>query len=514
MTLTREVYGALTDIVGADNIAEDPAILDAYSYQWGATSLTGKPFALRYQAILLPSSTLEVQAIVKLCNKYKVEYKAFSTGWGHFNAPKTENVILLDLKRMNKILEINEENMYAVVEPYVIFAKLQAELMKRGLNCNITGAGSNCSAHPFAAHAGIGQMGETTSCRERNILATEWVTPEGEIVRLGSLGSMNEWFCGDGPGPSIRGIIMGAMAPQGGIGIFTKAATKVYHWGGPSVFPIEGVSPDYTPKQIPDNMFYRYYSFPSKEMMIEAQRKIGESEIAFEVMGFSTAMLASNAARNNDEDSAYFKLFHKLVQGPGFQVILVGHSPEDFAYKKEVLEQIIAETNGKSLEPLEDPTLAGGLMWRSIRVTGSIRECFRGSREGIGILGGTHPYAEEVRYLEELAKLKKDLIKRGLARDDGGAYLTWSMEHGHLGHAEMLLYYHSTPEALKAVGQLMQKTVETAIDIKYGVPQQVSGKSHDKIGPYASNYHLWMKKIKKAFDPNGLSDALKYITSE
>ena len=47
---------------------------------------------------------------------------------------------------MNRIIEINEKNMYAVVEPYVISAQLQAELMKRGLNFNIKGAGTNCSA--------------------------------------------------------------------------------------------------------------------------------------------------------------------------------------------------------------------------------------------------------------------------------------------------------------------------------------------------------------------------------
>jgi len=50
-------------------------------------------------------------------------------------------IILLDLRRMNRIIEINEKNMYAVVEPYVISAQLQAELMKRGFHFNVKGAG-------------------------------------------------------------------------------------------------------------------------------------------------------------------------------------------------------------------------------------------------------------------------------------------------------------------------------------------------------------------------------------
>jgi glycolate oxidase len=416
---------------------------------------------------------------------------------------------------MDRIIEINEKNMYAVVEPYVISAQLQAELMKSGFNCNIIGAGGNCSAHPFAAHAGIGHMGETASYRERNILAVEWVTPEGEIVSLGSLGSLGEWFCGDGPGPSLRGIVMGNVAPLGGLGVFTKAATKIYHWAGPKTFPVEGVSPHYAPSQIPHNFFYQYYSFPSPEKMIEAQRKIGESEIAFEVMGFNAAMVASNIATSNEEDYKYFEQLRKLSQGPGFQVILVGNSPDDFEYKKQVLQQIISETSGKSIEPLEDPKLAGGLIWRSIRITASIRECFRAGGAFSAALGGTHPYAEEVQYMENVSRVKKDLIKQGLLRDDGGDYLTWTHEHGHLGHAEMLVQFSTqNPEALKAIGYFQAEAVNIALNTHYGVPHQASGDRHNMIGPYASNYHIWMKKIKKTFDPNEVSDPSSYISAK
>ena len=97
-------------------------------------------------------------------------------------------MIKIDLRRMNRILEINEKSMYAVVEPYVIGAQLQAELMKRGLNCNQCGAGTNCSALPIAAHQGIGHLSQSASYGERNQLALEWVTPDGEIVRLGFSG--------------------------------------------------------------------------------------------------------------------------------------------------------------------------------------------------------------------------------------------------------------------------------------------------------------------------------------
>ena len=98
-----------------------------------------------------------------------MQYKASSTGWLYCDATGP-NCIKLDLRRMNHILEINEKSMYAVVEPYVIGAQLQAELMKRGLNCNLTGAGSNCSALPLAAHVNLGHLSQSGSYGERNQL--------------------------------------------------------------------------------------------------------------------------------------------------------------------------------------------------------------------------------------------------------------------------------------------------------------------------------------------------------
>lgn len=198
MAIKREQYTAFEDILGPDNISSDPVILDGYAWRSGQVAGPDK-FKPRFEAVALPQSTEEVQAIVRLCNKFKLQFKASSTGWGIYCDPTGPGVIKIDLKRMNRILEINERNMYAVVEPAVIYAQLQAELMKKGLNCNVNGAGGVTSALPIAAHEGIGHMSQHTSYGARNQLALEWVTPDGEIIKLGSLGSLGEWFCGDGP---------------------------------------------------------------------------------------------------------------------------------------------------------------------------------------------------------------------------------------------------------------------------------------------------------------------------
>jgi biopolymer transport protein ExbB/TolQ len=93
-------------------------------------------------AALMPGSTEEIQAIVKTCNRYRIKFKPLSSGWGPFNLSKAPNSIQLDLRRMNRILEIDEKNLFAVVEPYVTGSQLQAEVMKYGLNCHIIGENS------------------------------------------------------------------------------------------------------------------------------------------------------------------------------------------------------------------------------------------------------------------------------------------------------------------------------------------------------------------------------------
>ena len=506
MALEREIYKALEDIVGPENISEADIILGSYAQRM-------RP---RFEAVTLPKDTSEVQAIVRLCNKYRIQFKASSSGWGAYGDAGGPGVVKLDLRRMNRILEINEKSMYAVVEPYVICAQLQAELMKRGLNCNITGAGSNCSALPLAAHQGIGHLSASGSYGERNQLAFEWVTPDGEIVRLGSLGSLDQWWCGDGPGPSLRGIVRGNVMPLGGLGVYTKAAQKIYHWPGPATFPIKGVSPHYSPSELPPGFMIRYISFPSPEKLSKAVQKVGESELAFILMGFNPGMMSANIATNNNEDLAYLKQFTDLVQGPGFLIIMAGNSPNDTDYKRKVLQQIIDEYDGKPLEPVEDPKNAGGFMWRFIRVTSSIREVARASGIFAGEVGGTDVFNLMHQYIMCSSPLKQRLIDEGKLHADGTDPFVQLVEHGHAGHAELLIRFNKQDsEALKAVGEVVAFANKTAIEGHFGVPGHVWGDAvHDQYGPHTSDYHLWLRKIKKTFDPNAASESTNYISAK
>ncbi len=482
MALSKDVYSAFEDVVGEEYICNDPVIMPSYH-------------STEFAAVILPKDTAEVQAIVRLCNKYKLKFRAVCTGWtGEF----PPGIIYLDLRRMNRIIEINEKNMYAVVEPYVISAQLQAELMKRGLHFNVKGAGTNCSA----MLRGHGHLDQTTSGDDRNHLAIEWVTPEGDIVRSGSLGSSDEWFCGDGPGPSIRSILTSAVPPGVTPGVFTKAAVKVYHWPGPAQFPVQGVSPNYSLSEIPANMMARYYSFPSVEKMWQAEIKLGENEIALELMGFNVSMVAANITTSNEEEEAAFKRMSKEVQGPGFFVIIAGNSTADFEYKKRVLQQIVDEAGGKSLESVEDPRTEGILLCQCVRISASIRETFRagGAFSSIPVMGQRDL---TIRWAIGAGKAKEPLIRKGLIVDDGGAFFGWGVEQGHLGKTEIFCKFDpQNPEAKAAVEQWNKEQSARAFKEHYFAMLM---NPSPEIGPALCNYNIWWDRIQKAIDPNGVS---------
>jgi hypothetical protein len=294
-------------------------------------------------------------------------------------------------------------------------------------------------------------------------------------------------------------VLTSAVPPGVTPGVFTKAALKIYHWPGPSKFPIEGISPKYYLSEIPPNFMARYFSFPSVEKMWEAEIKIGESEIAFELMGFNVAMVAANITTSNEEEERTFKRLSTEVQGPGFFIIIAGNSAADFAYKKRVLQHIISAAGGKSLTSIEDPRTEGILLCQCVRISASIRETFRpgGMFSSIPVMGQRDL---TIKWAIGAGKAKEPLIEKGLIVDDGGAFFGWGVEQGHLGKTEIFCKFDpQNPAAKKAVEDWHKEQSARAFKERYFALLQ---DQNEEIGRGLSNYHLWWNKLQHELDPN------------
>lgn len=385
MALPKNIYQALKSIVGEKNISEERGICETYRCIAAQSSAHYGPYEHKTplpQAVILPGSTEEVQSIIKLCNKYKIEFKASTTFWSAMGYIGSDFAVQLDMRRM-KSIEIDEKNMIAIIEPYAIGAVVQAEAMKYGLTCNIAGVG--CSSSIIAGTSGWVGAGPTSILMgnaSENMLGTEWVLPNGEILKTGSVGAGSGWFCGEGPGPSTRAILRGFLGTAGTMGVCTKLAIRLHPWVGPNYLPTEGTTPAYK-AVLPENFKGYTLCFPSWEAYAKAIALFHENPyILFsghrQYNMFGRDVKAAMIKILNDPDKQLCDL-PALMEDPetkyqnedmkiDIQIIIAGFTKRDMEYKEKAVDQILADTGGWKSTMMMDPDLAAWSLLYLIRM--------------------------------------------------------------------------------------------------------------------------------------------------
>jgi len=199
-------------VVGEGLITE-PSQLHTYECD-GLTNLRVLP-----KAVLLPSSTAEVQAILRICHKEKVPFVARGAGTGlSGGALPVQEGIVISLARMNHILEVDLENARVVVEPGVINTDVTARVAPRGYfyapdpsSQSVCSIGGNVAENSGGAHCL--KYGFTAT----HVLGLEVALPDGSLVHLGSRTL-------DRPGYDLTGVFVGS---EGTLGIATKIVLRV-----------------------------------------------------------------------------------------------------------------------------------------------------------------------------------------------------------------------------------------------------------------------------------------------
>jgi glycolate oxidase len=520
MALSRDAYRELEDILGPENIAEDPVVLDSYSFNGTMTATSPGPegrFAPnRPEAVVLPGSTKEVQAVIKWCNRRGMKSRAFGSGYGRGGTIECENAILLDLRRMNRILEIDEKNMHIVVEPYVCFAQVQAEAHKRGLNCHVIAAGSQPSfLASMTSVQGTNAQAISHGWSGRNLLGVEWVLPTGEILRLGAPGSGAGWFSGDGPGPSLRGIMRGSAGASGGLGVFTKCAAHLHPWPGPPEMKITGVAPYYE-TAVPPLFEYLLIEWPSWERCADGIYKIGEAGIAFAMHKTGGPGTHGSIITTSNNEFWQERQAHPewILPWVSYAVVTAGNSPMEHEYQRKVLDRILADTGGKILPLCEEPT------WRNRDYLNMVKMCFvpRSAFRLAGAFACPLQAMESVGHCAMGLSLDKEFRKkydeRGVLGNDGTNNM-WGVpfEGGHWSIFECGHNYSPTDEeSFRGMEEMMEEGDEIALKTPLGPFLRGTGdEGANKYGPLRYNFHHWMRKVKKTFDPNNASDPTNYI---
>ena len=99
-------------------------------------------------------------------------------------------------------------------------------------------------------------------------------------AKAGHAGSGGGWFCGDGPGPSLRGVDARALRQLSGERIFTKCALKLYPWPGPAEPECEGLLLDAS-MEIPENFNVFWTIFKDHRSFADASYEITREGIGY-----------------------------------------------------------------------------------------------------------------------------------------------------------------------------------------------------------------------------------------
>jgi len=524
LKVSREAYAGFEAAVGAENVSESEAVVQIYAYNWGVElnniqhGRGFSPFTNPPAAVILPSTTEQVQKVVRLCNHHGIMFKAISTGFGPWNTLSREGAVIMDLRRMNRIVKVDADNMFAVVEPYVTGAQLQAELMRHGLNCHMPGAGPQVS--PLASStsmAGPGFTSPSTGHSARNVLGVEWVLPSGEILRMGALGLRDtekaDWFTGDGPGPSLRGIMRGLMGALGGLGVFTRVAVKLYRYPCDTKWQIDGYAPDYA-FEVPKHMQFHIVDYGTYGAMSEGLRRIEEEGVCF--MCFHTSAYGLGAIFSHKIGEFIKSVPRTLGVKHPLVIMVAARTRREFEYKEMALASVIKETGGKDL------TAAKRIVPKSLSYAEGLRSLlgFHGFIIGTSFQsthGGMETPDMCSRIIQANIPLKKRYIERkALGPDKGEGAWSTSYEHGHFAHVEMPSMYDQTDErSARGMAEYMSECDKMDLKERFAMPFFIVGdEMHDLYGPQVSNYQMWLRRIKEALDPENISDPGFYISSK
>ncbi|TVQ35647.1 MAG: FAD-binding protein [Spirochaetaceae bacterium] len=214
--LNAELLQELAQLVGAGNVLVDRERIEAYAHD----ETSADEYGHMPEVVLTPVSTEEVAAIVRFANRERIPVTPRGAGSGlSGGAIPLYGGIVLSLEKMNRIVEVDYDNMVVVAQSGVVTNEINARVAEQGLfyagypmSLETCYLGGN-----IAENAGGGKAIKY-GVTGRYVLGLELVTPTGEIVWLGGK------LAKDVSGYDLKQLVIGS---EGTLGIVTQAIIKL-----------------------------------------------------------------------------------------------------------------------------------------------------------------------------------------------------------------------------------------------------------------------------------------------
>ncbi len=214
VVLPQAVINELTQIVGTEYLVLDEEQRTAYAHD------KTEDYFFMPAAVVKPGSAGEISSILKLCNTYRLPVTVRGAGTGLAgSALPTHGGLVISMERFNRILNIDELNLQATVEPGVITEVFQRAVKEKGLfyppdpasrgSCFLGGNLAQNSGGPKAVKYGV---------TRDYVLNLEVVLPTGEIIWTGANVLKNS------TGYNLTQLMVGS---EGTLGVITKIVFKL-----------------------------------------------------------------------------------------------------------------------------------------------------------------------------------------------------------------------------------------------------------------------------------------------
>lgn len=477
-----QIINSLTEIVGPSNVFDEIERLKAYAKDHSLSA----PRMPNY--VVYVENKEQVQKIIKLANEYTIPVIPCSSGVHSYgNTIPLQAGIVMDLSRMNKILNIDERNRFVRMEPGVTWGQLQSELAKHDL----------MAICPLLPHP---QKSALTSHLEREpacipkfeytdtLVTMEVVLPTGDLFRTGSAcvpgfpeKSFSEGVNISGPGDFMwPRIFQGA---QGTLGVVTWAQCKI----------------EYRPK-VNKTFFIPFENLAKAvDFVYKIQRRlIGEE--CFILNHFDMAAILTK------KWPADFTALGKNL-APWTVVYVLGGGkrfPEEkLAYEEEALQETTAECGIPNL-----PTSVHGMPGIEKQIPDMLRTAWPDNRTywKFGFKGACEDLF--FRTTMDKAQMFYQVVnevagKHGYSPQEIGFYVQ-PMVYGGSCHFEANFYYNPANEdEVKMLSRLYTEAAEAVIN-KGGFFSRPCGPVADMVYRRTANYTAMLKKLKNVMDPNGV----------
>jgi len=264
------------------------------------------------KAVFWPTSEDEISNLIKIARKYKFKIIPYGGGAGVTGASKVleGNSVVVDLKKMREIIEIDEESMIARVQTGIISQHLEDKLNRLGLMFpHYPMSMWTSTLGGFMATRASGIMSTKYGNIDDLVLGFRVVVGTGDIIEFKSHSKTSV-------GPDLKRVFLGS---EGTLGVFTEATIRLY--------------------PLPEERFFKVYSFQKLNDGIDFMRKVIQK-------GLEPAIL-----RFYDEfDSA--TTFSHFIEEPEGNIMLIMFDDEEKVAKAKIdlIEKAIEEYKAKELD--------------------------------------------------------------------------------------------------------------------------------------------------------------------